>query len=530
MKKTILLFAAAILLASCGSIEKYNATVTKLHPVEDLHEDVDAVYKQLKRLHPRLYQFTPKETLDYKFDSLKTAINKPMTSRNFFKELAKVTKYVRQGHMSLSPPSTKFNKKERKARRKLEFDISNLDFEYLDDKLFVRNAKGNDSLLKHAEVLEVNNQNPLQLMKKYKKLVASDGFNTTFHDRVVGYRFLRYYYQDNGRFDSISLKFRNADSTFVKKYKRVPKPKKNMDSIIDVKQDSLKDVKKKLTKAEKKAKKAKSKKRWRDHRKYGYDYSTKTNARELNFIGKDSTVALMKIRGFEGGKYKWFHEEAFATLDSLKTKNLVIDLRNNFGGSLDEIANLYSYLTDENFTFINKSEVNSRIPIMKAAMANSNGVVTKAIVGLFSPIIITHNLLKTGKKDGKIYYKFKSSKEKEPNPLNFKGNVYVLINGNSFSASSILSTKLRGDNRATFIGEETGGAHNGTVAGVYKIYELPNTKITARIGLMHIDAKYKIEPDGFGVKPDVEIIPTYQDRLNNIDPELEWVLNDIEGK
>ncbi|TCK68985.1 peptidase S41-like protein [Winogradskyella wandonensis] len=530
MKKLLLLLSLFVLIFSCGSIESYNEAVTKLHPVEDLQDDVDAVYKQLKRLHPRLYQFTPKETLDYKFDSLKAAIDKPMTSRDFYKALAKVTKYVGQGHMSVSPPSKRFNKQERKANNKLKFDINNLETEYVDDALIISRARGNDSLLLHAEILEVDGKNPRDLIRKFKKTIASDGYNITFHQRVAGKRFFGYYNRDIGRFDSITLKLKNEDSTFFKKYKRIPKAKKKTEKD-SIKLDSLKEIKpKKLTKAEKKAKKLKAKKQRKDRQKYGYNYTTKLNNRNLSFVGKDSTVALLKIRGFSNGKYKDFYEETFAMLDSLDTKDLVIDLRDNFGGRLNEIMTLYSYLTDENFTLINKSEVNSRIPILKTAMSNTSSVGQKVFYSVLSPFIVVHNLLRTSKKDGQLYYKFKAAKEREPNPLNFKGNVYVLINGNSFSASSILSTQLKGSNRATFVGEETGGAYNGTVAGYYKVYELPNTKVRARIGLMHIDSKFKIEPDGYGVKPDVEIIPTYQDRLNNIDPELEWVLKDIESK
>jgi len=81
VKKQLLLLSLIILLVSCASIEKHNLQITKLHPVADLHEDINKVYTQLKRHHPHLYQFTSKETLDFKFDSLKTAINKPMDGR-----------------------------------------------------------------------------------------------------------------------------------------------------------------------------------------------------------------------------------------------------------------------------------------------------------------------------------------------------------------------------------------------------------------------------------------------------------------
>lgn len=122
----------------------------------------------------------------------------------------------------------------------------------------------------------------------------------------------------------------------------------------------------------------------------------------------------------------------------------------------------------------------------------------------------------------------KPSKEQKPKSLNFKGKIYVLTKGSSFSASAVLSTKLHGEERVTFVDEETGSSYNGTVAGYGKTYEQPNTKLQAKISFIHIDATNKTEIDGYGVKPDVEILPTYEDRLNNVDPELEWILEDIE--
>ncbi len=538
MKKIICILSIACVLASCASVEKHNLQVTKLHSVEDLHEDIDKVYKQLKRHHPHLYQYTPKATLDFKFDSLKRAIKAPMDSRTFYKQLAMVTKYVGQGHMSVAPPEKQLERKERKKMKTMRFDIDYLSFEYLDNKLFIANALGKDSILINAEILKIEEETSQDLIKKYKRLIASDGYNTTFYNRVVGNRFMRYYSNDKGRFDSLSFTLKNADSTFIKRYKRVPSRDSVQIKKDAIKRDSLREISKtkiKLTKAERKAKKEEVKAKRKYNSKYGfiptrYMPDVKIYNRNLNFIGKDSTVALLKIRGFQKGKFEGFYDETFATLDTLKTETLIIDLRDNFGGRLDEIDYLYAFLTDENYTFLNKSDVNSRFPILKSLMSNSNSLGTKVVAGILSPGLATADLLNVSKKEGQLYYKFKPAKEQEPKPLNFKGKIYVLINGNSFSASSVLSSQLDGTNRATFIGEETGGAYNGTVAGLFKIYELPNTKVKARIGLMHMDTKYKMDKDGYGIKPDVEILPTYQDRLNNSDPELEWVLKDIETK
>ncbi|MGB3607590.1 S41 family peptidase, partial [Psychroserpens sp.] len=399
-------------------------------------------------------------------------------------------------------------------------------------------AVGQDTVLINAEILKIENESSQDLIETYKRLIASDGYNTTFHNRVVGNRFLRYYAYDKGRFDSITLTLRNADSTFVKQYKRRP-----LKDSIQVKKDSIKrdsiklvnEVKPKLTKAERKAKKLERKAKQKYNSKYGFVPTphmpeVKNYTRNLTFVGRDSTVALIKIKEFQNGNYEGFYDDTFATLDSLQTKNLIIDLRNNFGGRLNEIDYFYSYLTNENYTFINKSEINGRFPILKSVMTNSNPLALKLVAGLMAPGLAVADLISVSKKDGQLYRRFKPAKEQEPKPLNFKGKLYVIINGNSFSASSILSTQLKGSQRAIFVGEETGGAYNGTVAGLFKIYELPNTKVQLRIGLAQVDSQYKTDIDGYGVKPDVEIIPTYQDRLDDIDPELEWILRAIESK
>lgn len=59
-------------------------------------------------------------------------------------------------------------------------------------------------------------------------------------------------------------------------------------------------------------------------------------------------------------------------------------------------------------------------------------------------------------------------------------------------------------------------------------YEMPNSKVKINMGLLQVESPYKTEPDGFGVMPDIEITPTIADREAGIDPEIAWVLKDIE--
>ncbi len=523
MKKPLITLVVVLLFASCGSVQKYNQQIATLHSVQELHEDVDVAYKKLQKLHPRLYLYTPKETLDAKFDSLKMTITKPMNSHDFYKKMTETVANVRQGHAGVIAPIRKLDKKERKLRNKKKFELNNLNFEYLDDAVWVKSTVDKDSALIGAQVQKINDELVSDLVKKYSKRFSSDGYNTTFYNRRVGLFLSRYYYYDNGRFDSIQMTFKKNDSVFKKMFRRIPK-----DSVAGkIKKDTVKKTPKKLTKAERKLAKKKRKLKFKNNSKYGYIASKKHYTRNFKFIDSNR-IAYMKIRGFTRGEYEDFYKEVFTKIDSAKSKALVIDLRDNSGGRLKEINELYSYLADKDFKFIEDGETNVRFPTLKALRSRRStsfgGAVSK---GIATPILFFRDLFRVRKENGKKYYKFKSAKLQEPKPLKYGGPVYVLINGHSFSASSVLSVNLQASKRATLVGEETGGAYNSTVAGFTNTVTLPNSKVQVYFGLLVLETPYKRSLEGYGVQPDVKIIPTQNDRLNNRDPELDWVLNDI---
>ncbi|SMC33747.1 S41 family peptidase [Cellulophaga tyrosinoxydans] len=513
----------AILLSSCVSVKKHNAEIAKLHQVSELQKDVDVAYHKLRKLHPKLYQFISEEALDFKFDSLKKSIKEPMTSADFYLKLAPVVAEVRQGHISIGAPSKRFTKKERKSNAKKQFDIAKLKFEKVADAVIIKESFGKDSTLVGSEVLLVDNDSITEITEKYKKLFSSDGYNKTFQDKFIALNLLAFYSKHSGYLDSISLTLKKQDSVFTRKFLRVPKDSVNK-KTTEV--DSLKNTTiAQLTKAEKQLARKKAKLNKKNNRKYGFISGTTQYTRNFKFVGADSLVAYMKIRGFGNGNYKKFYKEVFAKIDSSKSENLIIDLRDNLGGRLDEIAYLYTYLVSEEHQFIEKAQTSTRLPFLKSTISSRNPFMYNFLGVLASPIIVPVELLFGSKKNGVVYYKLPSSKRhRKPNPLNFKGDIYVLINGNSFSASSIISTNLKASKRAVFVGEETGGHYNGTVAGRYKYLRLPNTKVALNFGLMQIQAPYQTAENGYGIKPDKEIIPTKVDRLKGIDPELEWVL------
>ena len=526
MKKTLLLIIILILFVSCNSVKKYNEHITKLHTIENLYYDIDKLYEQLIKNHPKLYQYTSKEVLDFKFDSLKKSINQPITSREFYKKLAPVLAHVKQGHLTVGSVRKKYTKKELKDLPPKKLEFFNLDLEYLDNSLFVKRTFGKDSSLVGNEIISIDGEEVHELIETYKTRFASDGYNTTLHNRLVGRHFTKFYIYDKGFVDSLKVTFKNKDSIFSKQFGRIKKKdiKTKIDSVKVPKEKPMK-----ISKLEKKEHKLKKKQKKKIDKKYGFIGRSKEYTRNFDFIGKDSVIAYMKIRSFSNGNYKKFYKESFAKLDSAKTKHFILDLRDNGGGRIAEIDYLYAYLTNKDYIFIEPSEVTSKLHITKSLLSNGNRTLLK-IIGMLrfiEPISLAIEYSKTKKIDGKLYFKMKYNKLKKPNKMHYDGKMYVLINGNSFSASSLISTHLKANKRAIFVGEETGGAFNGCIAGFYKIYKLPNTKLKTRIGLMQIETPQVQTPDGYGVKPDITILPNIEDRKSNIDTELQWILKDI---
>jgi C-terminal processing protease CtpA/Prc len=257
-----------------------------------------------------------------------------------------------------------------------------------------------------------------------------------------------------------------------------------------------------------------------------YNPLTKSFNRNLQFLEKDSSVAYIKIKTFSGTYSKKFYKESFATIKKANSKYLILDIRDNLGGSLAEINNLYTYFAKEKFKFINDIEVSSKTSLLSSNYISNFPLITKPIGIATYPIFALTSLASVKKVNDKFFVRdiFPS---KNPKKDAFYGKIYVLINGSSFSASSIISAKFKNDHLATLVGEETGGANDGTVAGIYSTQKLPHSKMKLPIGLFLIQPNIEFTNTKKGVIPDVEILPELKDIFEKKDLQLNWILNDI---
>lgn len=524
MNKTTIAITIALLLSGCLSTKQYNKALAEKRSVNELQSDIDFLHRKLERYHPQLYLYISKSELDYKFDSLKSTIKEPMTSREFYYKVAPVVASIKQGHSRLFQSTKDFTSKEIKQYKINSYGktpLAKMNFGVFNDKLFVLgNDSWNKAISPGTEVVSINGIATKLLLDKYKTTFASDGFNTTFKDRMLSKRFHAFLLSDFDFTDSLTCSVRVADSLATMVLLR-QKP------IDTTKRDSIKAaIKKSLTAAQKDSVKIEKRKK-----KYlGYNYDEKSFSKSLTFLEADSSIALLHIGDFSQGQYKKFYKNTFKTLDSLKTETLIIDLRNNLGGRADEIKDLYSYLADTNFVFIDKSEIVSPKSMLFTAFFKGKSVLFNVLTFPIYPIYAGVALTRLSKDNDKYFFRLGVTKKTEPKANRFKGKVYVLINGASFSASCTISSNLKGSKRAIFVGEETGGGYNGTVAGIMPVFTLPNTKLKVKFGLMTVDSHHKTDVFGHGIYPDVPITPTLDDFLNGNDPEVKWVVDKVKSE
>ncbi len=540
--KKLLLTLLTLFLFACASHDKQNKYYySKIEPSK-LKKDVAYVQKQLVKMHPDLYWYISKEDLNKKFDSLSKTLNEPFTPNEFFFKISPIVASVHQGHMGVSMVTLTSPDSLKKKYKGSVNPLENFEYEYLNNKLFIKKNKSKtDTILQvGTEIVDINGIKPLDVLKKYRSTFTSDGYNESGIPKFFARRLNSFYVNELGFVDSIKINAVCADTTFYHTVKRTFKESKKSKKDLALKEkDTLKNTKivqkdtlPKLSKKEQKIKNKaiaqQNKKAYKKQRLFGYNYKSKTYSKEIIFpVASDSTISILKIRDFSDGKIK-VYDCIFSTIKKHNVQNLIIDLRGNPGGRLNEIHKLAQYLNDTTFVFTQPATITKRTTYFNLLKGKSP--VTTFFSIPFVTIYSTIRGLKASRNDlGELKVPIKSSRISKPKPLNYKNNLYVITDGMTFSAAAIISSHLKGRNRALFVGDETGGTFNGTVAGVMPIVKLPHSKLKLRVGLMTIKPEQQTQKEGYGVLPDVYIKPTEEDFLSEKDVELEYILNRLKS-
>ena len=231
--------------------------------------------------------------------------------------------------------------------------------------------------------------------------------------------------------------------------------------------------------------------------------------------------------------YSHFIDSVFKVLDQKKIPNLIIDVRNNPGGSDPTFEQPMMYLSDEEF----KENLGAHIifdPKFIPYEAYFWGVSTSERIDSLT-LALGREFLNDyfyEFEDGKSLQNDKYNPVYQPKSPAYKGKLYLLINEGVASAASHFASLVKAYARnVTIVGVETMGGyyvHNGHIA---LVYELPDSEIKTKFSVVFVVQDAPVRPDqpvGRGIIPDYEVWQRLDDFLANKDTQMEFILKLIE--
>ena len=411
---------------------------------QDVLFDLSYLKNTLEETHFNLYGHTTKAAFEQNFASIKREIKKDSFSllevSNLFQ---KVTAGANNAHTTVTFPVSSYY--EFTQSQGLVFP---LEVAIEENKVFIRKNWSNQEVIKVGSELKSINGLPIKnILTQIYPLIAAESiyFKNTL---IEGFSLPRYYWQAFGEQRSF---------------------------IVEIIQDQ------KIQSFQLQGIKA-----WDE-----YEMKREDIVKAEWALEKFTDAAYLRPGNLSGDlpKFKRFIDSAFSVIRTQKTRNLIIDLRNNQGGDDPFSDYLVSYIADKPFRWNSSFELKSS-RVLKEYYREKQDTTTA-----YAKAILEHQ-------DGEIFTYDFGVHQPQPKEKRFTGKVYVLVNRHSFSQSTVAAAQIQDYGFGTIVGEET-AEHPNLLASIFH-FRLPRTDIEVGISKGKI---YRVngKDDGRGVIPDIVI-------------------------
>jgi hypothetical protein len=494
MRKMLYLFMAGISLffLSCTASRKaFNPE--KKYPPEQLKQDFKLFRGILEESHPGLYWYNSKDSMDYYFDHAYGELTDSMTETQFRILLSYVVTKINCGHTSVH-----YSKNYSKYLDTAKLKLFPLTLKFWSDTMIVTsNINRHDSILKRGTVLKsINGLSQTQLRESLFNYQVTDGYSMSgkYQALSTGFNFGVWYKNVYGLPQNLDIRY--LDSLGEEKEAVIP--------VYDPLQDSLRRHRNPEDRTL-------DRERPRQYELFG------TRNIQIDTVG---STAFMTVNTFSNGnKLKRFFRENFQLLKEKEIQNLIIDVRSNGGGNASNSTLLTKYLIDKKF----------KLADSLYAMKRHSHYGKYIEHDFWYEALMLFITRKRG--DGRYHLGYFEHHYFHPKKADhFNGQVYILIGGNSFSATTLFAGCLKGQKNVTLVGEETGGGYYGNSAWIIPDVTLPNTGLRFRLPLFRMVVDKNREKNGRGVLPDVWAPPSAEAIRKGIDFKAEKVRELIQEK
>jgi len=464
--------------AAC-SVSKYNPD--KKYAPQQLREDYSLLRNIFEKKHPSLYWYTSKDSMDHYFDSSYQSITDSMTEAAFaWKVLSPMTHQVRCGH-------TSFEMSKHKLTKRTSVYVFPLQLKVWGDTMVVMfNLNKKDSIIKGGMLItSINGVTNHTLIQQMLGNLPLDGYSDNVNYIRISSNFPYYYNAIFGPFKNYQVGY--LDSSGKEQTATIDPFVLNNDN--SKRKKGVASISKKISK----------KQRIENARSLVIDSSINTGIITLNTFTKGKGIRLRN-----------FFKNSFQKLKEDSIHNCILDLRFNGGGDINMYVLFTKYIRNTSFKVADSAYAVAR------TMRPYSKYISQSFwdnLGLF--------FLTRKEKDGKYHFWYWEHKLFKPKTkYHYDGNLYVLINGSTFSASTLFCGAVKGQKNVMLVGEEAGGGWYGNNGIMIPEITLPNTKLRVRLPLFRMVQYNHVAKDGRGVEPDYFIPPTVDGVQKMIDRKM----------
>ena len=466
------------------------------------------IFKQIsKDANSGLYKYRTKQQIDSIYYWGNLQIEKLTTYRDFYNLICTISDFEGSVHNNISLP-----KKYAENLKNEKFGYFPFPLKWIEGKWLVN--IDDKEIPVGAEIISINSVPISEIIPNLYKYYSTDGLNIT--GKRIGLRtnFSKYYRLHYGLTKTFKVSYLNPTSKLLetKIIESVGNKKyyENFNKIHSLPLDKY------------------------------YYYDLKEN-QKYNYNPLDSITGILTIHTFDMGneatnehkKYKQFLDSIFVDINVKGIKNLIVDIRNNGGGTDPNDLITYSYLTYRNFQENKAAWISfNKIPLIRYYNIGIPKFIRPLVVGKYNKQFQEQFPLE---KDGKFYQDEKSKDHKTwyPNQNAFTGTIYLLTSPAIASAGSLFAAMVAGNQNTITIGEETMGGYYGHNGHTPLEYKLPKSKIIIQFSVVNLEQdvpKNEKQKYDRGIIPDYEITQTFDDFIKNTDTQMNFTLELIKKK
>ena len=436
--------------------------------------DLNILYSLLNEIHPGQFMHCSKANFDYCYDSLSKSINSDLTLAEYYTKSQFLVAKIKDGH-SWVDNSILISRVQN--RQLFPFTIYKIGSSYVINKCGLTEY---DSLI-GSTITKINNRAINDIVAKASSLMSIEGQNTPAINNSL--QTFPFYYFLIDTMSSFNIQVTDKNNvlkelnlsgveykSFVKRTRKIIEP---------IEQEFLPN-----------------------------------NIAVL-------TVNTFYIGDFEYKKidYKKYIDNFFKQVAKNSITNLIIDVRNNNGGSAEVSNYLFSYLCQKSyfyFDYVGRKCKN--VDRLRSYCTTPN---------YFTNIDTTKTVLQENLYcEKKGYWWFDQQKVQRKS---FSGNLIVLINGACFSTTGHFLTLLKDNNIGRLVGECSQGSFYSNDGGL--MFKLPYSGLLVRIPTGQFKMKTtSLKYDSKGICPDIEITKQKEDFISGYDRQLSEAIKLLTGQ